>query len=77
MKHRIIIHRIIIHIKHHILNLHIIIHIKYKTYKTLWRHGVVVITTAQLPSTKPEFRFCTASNPNTCGESEICDGENL
>ena len=29
----------------------------------LWRRGVVVITTAQLHSTKPELRFCAGSNP--------------
>ena len=37
------------------------------------RHGVVVITTAQLHSTKPELRFCASSNP----VSEIRDGEDL
>ena len=42
----------------------------------LWRYGVVVITTVQLHSTKPELRFCTGSNP-ACGLSEICDGEDL
>ena len=42
----------------------------------LWRHGVVVITTVQLHSTKPELRFCTGSNP-AHGLSEICDGEDL
>ena len=26
-------------------------------------HGVVVIITAQLHSTKPELRFCAGSNP--------------
>ena len=31
--------------------------------KALWRRGVVVITTAQLHSTKPELRFCAGSNP--------------
>ena len=35
--------------------------------KSLTNHktsrGVVVITTAQLYSTKPELRFCTGSNP--------------
>ena len=36
--------------------------------------GVVVITTAQLHSTKPEIRFCAASNP-AGGVSKICDGE--
>ena len=40
----------------------------------MWRRGVVVITTAQLHSTKPELRFCTGSNP-ACGVSEIRDGE--
>ena len=29
----------------------------------MWRRGVVVITTAQLHSTKPELRFCAGSNP--------------
>ena len=42
----------------------------------MWRHGVVVITTAQLHSTKPELRFCAGSNP-ACGVSEIRDGEDL
>ena len=28
-----------------------------------WRHDAVVITTAQLHSTKPELRFCPGSNP--------------
>ena len=41
-----------------------------------WRRGIVVITTAQLHSTKPELRFCAGSNP-ACGVSEICDGEDL
>ena len=38
--------------------------------------GVVVITTAQLQSTKPELRFCAGSNP-ACGMMEIRDGEDL
>ena len=38
--------------------------------------GVVVITTAQLHSTKPELRFCAGSNPAR-DMSEICDGEDL
>ena len=42
----------------------------------LWRRIVVVITTAQLHSTKPELRFCTGSNPAR-GMSEIRDGEDL
>ena len=42
----------------------------------MWRRGVVVITTAQLHSTKPELRFCTGSNP-AHGVSEIHDGEDL
>ena len=29
----------------------------YKIWKAIWRHGVVVITTAQLHSTKRELRF--------------------
>ena len=41
-----------------------------------WRPGVVVITTAQLHSTKPELRFCAGSNPAR-GVSEIRDGEDL
>ena len=40
----------------------------------MWRHGVVVITTAQLHSTKPELRLCTGSNP-ACRVSEIPDSE--
>ena len=39
-------------------------------------HGAVVITTAQLHSTKPELSFCTGSNP-AHGMSEIWDGEDL
>ena len=35
-----------------------------------------VITTAQLHSTKPAFRFCAGSNP-ACGMSEIQDGDDL
>ena len=41
-----------------------------------WHRGVVVITNAQLHSTKPELRFCTGSNP-AHGVSEIRDGEDL
>ena len=40
------------------------------------RRGVVVITTTQLHSTKPELRFCAGSNP-AHGVSEIRDGEDL
>ena len=40
-----------------------------------WRCAVMVITTAQLRSTKPELRFCAASNPARC-VSEIREGEN-
>ena len=39
-------------------------------YSDLWRHGVVVITTAQLHLTEPELRFCAGSNPAR-GVSEI------
>ena len=50
---------------------------KVETYKVQkWRHGVVVITTAQLHSTKAELRFCTGSNPAR-GVLEIRDGEDL
>ena len=41
-----------------------------------WRRGVVVITTAQLYSAKPEFRFCAGSN-HARGRLEIGDGEDL
>ena len=37
---------------------------------------VVVITTAQIHSTKPELRFCRDSNL-ACAVSEIRDGEDL
>ena len=37
---------------------------------------LMVITTAQLHSTKPELRFCAGSNPAR-GVSEIQDGEDL
>ena len=40
------------------------------------RRGVVVITTTQLHSTKPELRLCAGSNP-AHGVSEIRDGEDL
>ena len=42
----------------------------------VWHHGVVVITTAQLHSTKPELRFRAGSYPAR-GVSEIRDGEDL
>ena len=45
-------------------------------YTTVPRCGVVVISTAQLHSTKPEVRFCAGSNP-AHGSSEIYDGEDL
>ena len=38
--------------------------------------GVVVVTTAQLHSTKPKLRFCAGSNP-AHAVSEIRDGEDL
>ena len=41
-----------------------------------WRRGVVVITTAQLHSTKPKLRFCVRSNPAR-SVSEIRDGEDI
>ena len=46
------------------------------TLLKMWRRGVVVITTAQLHSPKPELRFCAGSNPAR-GVSEIRDGEDL
>ena len=42
----------------------------------MWRRDVVVITTAQLHSNKPELRFCAGSNPAR-GVSEIRDREDL
>ena len=47
-----------------------------KDYFLVWRRGVVVITVAQLHSTKPELRFCAGSN-TARGVSEIRDGEDL
>ena len=41
-----------------------------------WYCGVVLITTAQLHSTKPELRFFVGSNPAR-NISEIRDGEDL
>ena len=41
-----------------------------------WRHGVVVISTAQLHSTKPELRFCAVSKPAR-GVLVIRDGGHL
>ena len=43
---------------------------------SLLRRGVVVITTAQLHSPKPELSFCAGSNPAR-GVSEIREGEDL
>ena len=42
----------------------------------MWSRGVVVITTAQLYSTKPELRSCAGSNPAR-SVSEMRDGGNL
>ena len=42
----------------------------------IWCRGVVVISTAQLHSTKLEIRFCVGSNPAR-GVSEIRDAEDL
>ena len=44
-----------------------------QTHLLKWRRGVVVTTTSQLHSTKPELRFCTDSNLAR-GVSEIRDG---
>ena len=45
-------------------------------YTRFWHRGVVVITTAQIHSTKPELRLCADSN-RARGVSEIHDGEGL
>ena len=50
--------------------------IMWKLQKNVWRRGVVVITTAQLHSTKPELRFSAGSNP-VRGVTAICDGDDL
>ena len=42
----------------------------------LWQRGVVIITTAQLHSTKPELRLYADSYPAR-GVSEIRDSEDL
>ena len=47
-----------------------------EVFYTMGCHSVVVITTAQLPSSKPEFRFCAGSNP-AHGVSEIHNGEDI
>ena len=41
-----------------------------------WSRGVLVITTVQLHSTKPELRFYAGSHPARV-MSEIRDGEDL
>ena len=46
------------------------------TLQTVKHRGVVVITAAQLHSTKSELRFCAGSNPAR-GVSEIRNGEDL
>ena len=43
---------------------------------TMWSRGVVVITAAEIRSTKFELRFCTCSDPAHC-VSGIRDGESL
>ena len=52
------------YMNHHVQNLlYEPPHLKFTFLKyTLWRRGVVAVTTAQLHSTNPEFRFCTGSN---------------
>ena len=44
--------------------------------RLVWFCGVVIITTAQLHSIKPELRFCTGSNP-ACEMLEVRDGEDF
>ena len=50
--------------------------IPFTSLQKLVYRGVVVITTAQLPLTKSELRFCAGSNPAS-GVLEIRDGEDL
>ena len=50
--------------------------IVFKCNLSTWRRGVVVMTTAQLQSTKAELGLCARSNP-ACGVLEICDGDDL
>ena len=45
-------------------------------YMVQWRRGIVVVTTAQLHSTKLVLRFCAGSNL-AHGVSQIRDGEDL
>ena len=42
----------------------------------MWCSGVVVITSAQIHSTKPKLRSCAGSG-SAGGMSEICDSQNL
>ena len=46
------------------------------TFVALWCRGVVIVTSAQFPSTKPELWFRVGSYP-VRGVPEICDAENL
>ena len=50
--------------------------LKFKFHKDLCHCGVVVVSTAQLQSVKPELRLCGGSNP-ACSVLEISDGEDL
>ena len=50
--------------------------IKRQAWGCMWCRGVVVITTAQLHSTRAELRLWAGSNPAR-GVSEIRDGEDL
>ena len=49
---------------------------RFGMWRGIWRRGIVVITTAQLHSTKLELRFCAGSK-HARGVSEIRDGEDL
>ena len=57
-------------------NLYVYVLILLHLICTRWRCGVVVITTAQLHSTKSDLRLCAGSNLAR-GVSEIRDGEDL
>ena len=52
---------------------------KHARLSSNWHCGVVVITTAQINSRKPEFRFCTGLNaaPDVWEISKICNSEDL
>ena len=46
------------------------------TRESILDRAVVAMTTSQLHSRKPEFRFYACLNP-ACGGVGVCDGEDL